>query len=163
MTVSRLNPADQKYESIFNICVNQIVKLFSLNPRFGGLIMAKIVQFMMSKQMFQRQLAAALFEELADPVYEQITKVLEESGGEEQLTSIFVVEPFAELLGEKTTDFDKIVESSMKDMDLEKMLMHIRNPQNYLYSKNEKVASTDGSCTIKPRRTRPTQSMRPTS
>jgi ABC-type iron transport system FetAB ATPase subunit len=143
--------------------VNQIVKLFSLNPRFGGLIMAKIVQFMMSKQMFQRQLAAALFEELADPVYEQITKVLEESGGEEQLTSIFVVEPFAELLGEKTTDFDKIVESSMKDMDLEKMLMHIRNPQNYLYSKNEKVASTDGSCTIKPRRTRPTRSMRPIS
>lgn len=100
--------------------------------------MAKIVQFMMSKEMFKRQLAAALFEELAEPVYEQISRVLEDTGGQDHMTSIFVVEPFAEILGEKTTDFDKIVESSMKDMDLEKMLMHIRNPQNYLYSKNEK-------------------------
>jgi hypothetical protein len=137
--VNRYLTIDQKNESIFNICVNQIVKLFSLNPRFGGLIMAKIVQFMMSKEMFKRQLAAALFEELAEPVHEQITRVLEDASGQDHLTSIFVVEPFAEILGEKTTDFDKIVETSMKDMDLEKMLMHIRNPQNYLYSKNEKL------------------------
>jgi hypothetical protein len=103
--------------------------------------MGKIVQFMMSKQMFQRQLAAALFEGLIQPVYDHIQQVLKDEAAHEHLTSVFVVEPFSDILAEKTSDFDKIVELSMKDMDTEKMLGIIRNPQNYLYSKNEKVIS----------------------
>ena len=103
------------------------------------MIKAKIVQFMMSKQMFQRQLAAALFESLIEPVHHHISRILNDDGVNEQMNSVFAIEPFSELLGEKTSDFDKIVESSMRDMDLEKMIMHIKNPQNYLYSKSEKV------------------------
>lgn len=124
--------------------------------------MAKIVHFMMSKQMFQRQLAAALFEELIDPVHEHITRVIEEEGSEEHLTSVFVVEPYSEILSEKTSDFDKIVETSMQDMDLEKMLLHIRNPQNYLFSKNEKVDVDLHSFTTRAKKTRPMPSMKPT-
>lgn len=131
---------DEKNESIFNICVNQIVKLYSLNPTFGGMIKAKIVQFMMSKQMFQRQLAAALFENLVEPVHEHVSQFLTDTAANEQMTSVFAVEPFAEILGEKTSDFDKIVETSMKDMDLDAMVLHIKNAQNYLYSRDEKVA-----------------------
>ena len=131
---------DEKNESIFNICVNQIVKLYSLNPTFGGMVKAKIVQFMMSKQMFQRQLAAALFENLVEPVHEHVSQFLNDTAANEQMTSVFAVEPFAEILGEKTSDFDKIVETSMKDLDLDAMVLHIKNAQNYLYSRDEKVA-----------------------
>ena len=101
--------------------------------------MGKIVQFMMSKHMFQRQLAAALFEGLIDPVHDHIEQVIMGEAAHEHLTSVFVIEPFSEILAEKTSDFDKIVELSMKDMDTKKMMGIIQNQQNYLYSKNEKV------------------------
>lgn len=119
--------------------MSQIVKLYVMNPRFGSTIMKKIISLMMSKHTFQRQLAAALFEGLVDPIHEQITEALSNETYYEQLTSVVVALSYSELLKEKSGDLDKVIENSMKDMELDKMMMLVRDPQNCLYSKNEKA------------------------